>query len=526
MCHPPAASRAGQDHAGEHVRQSEVGRVGRHLPAAVAATDLLLALAHAGRVGDDERGVDHRHRVRGRPAGHPRRRLVDAARPAGVEDAPVGLDGDDAGLVGRDAGPALAPRQVDAEDAHRWGQSRAYVGDDVGVAVEGAQGVVLAGRRHAEDAAGEAERGVVVDDLGDRAGSRTRRARWCPCRGPPRRPPARSSSSLSAMPRRPWIGIQPSQYSTMWRNVTGPPAPPMMIGGCGSLTGFGQLHDGGKLTYSPSNEASSCVHSSRIASTFSRATERRRLGSTPWCSISSSFQPTPMPSSEAAAGQQVERGDRLGQHDRVVLGDERDAGPEPQPLGHRGRRGQTRRTGRACGGTPRAGSAPPGHGVRRLTGMWVCSVTHSDSNPRSSSSMASRSGRIDRSVGKISAPMCIGRGLYVAGAARARTREHPVGAAVWRVDGMFCGTRVSRVTPARRMVDEPGGERKRRVALFCASVVRESKRVRWRSTDSGRSAVNAEVNAPCARQTPWFPYLLERSLLGPYGRPCGGLSPP
>ena len=46
------------------------------------------------------------------------------------------------------------------------------------------------------------------------------------------------------MLRRPWIGIQPSQYSTTWRNVTGPPAPPMMIGGCGSHTGLGQLHDG------------------------------------------------------------------------------------------------------------------------------------------------------------------------------------------------------------------------------------------------------------------------------------------
>ena len=50
-------------------------------------------------------------------------------------------------------------------------------------------------------------------------------------------------------------------------------------------------------------------------------------------------------------------------------------------------------------------TGPPGHGVRRLVGMWVCSVTHSDSKPRDSSSVASRSGRIDRSVGKIRAPM-------------------------------------------------------------------------------------------------------------------------
>ena len=98
------------------------------------------------------------------------------------------------------------------------------------------------------------------------------------------------------MPRRPWIGIHPSQYSTTWRNVTGPPAPPMRIGGCGVATGLGQLHDGEKLTNSPSKDASSSVHSARIASTFSRVTARRRFGSTPWCSISSSFQPTPMPS--------------------------------------------------------------------------------------------------------------------------------------------------------------------------------------------------------------------------------------
>ena len=38
---------------------------------------------------------------------------------------------------------------------------------------------------------------------------------------------------------RPSMGIQPSQYSTTWRKVTGPPAPPKMTGGCGFCTGFG-----------------------------------------------------------------------------------------------------------------------------------------------------------------------------------------------------------------------------------------------------------------------------------------------
>ena len=37
---------------------------------------------------------------------------------------------------------------------------------------------------------------------------------------------------------------------------------------------------------------------------------------------------------------------------------------------------------------------PPGNGVRRLAGMWVCSGTNSDSKPRSSAARASSSARI------------------------------------------------------------------------------------------------------------------------------------
>ena len=37
---------------------------------------------------------------------------------------------------------------------------------------------------------------------------------------------------------------------------------------------------------------------------------------------------------------------------------------------------------------------PPGHGLRRLVGMWVCSGTKSDSKPRASASRASSSMRI------------------------------------------------------------------------------------------------------------------------------------
>ena len=59
IAQPSPASRVGQHDAGEHAGQAEVRRVRRHLPAAVAAADLLLALAHPGGVVDDERGVDH-----------------------------------------------------------------------------------------------------------------------------------------------------------------------------------------------------------------------------------------------------------------------------------------------------------------------------------------------------------------------------------------------------------------------------------------------------------------------------------
>jgi len=42
----------------------------------------------------------------------------------------------------------------------------------------------------------------------------------------------------------------------------------------------------------------------------------------------------------------------------------------------------------------RGRSAPPGHGLLRLAGMWVCSGTNSDSKPRPSVSRARSSMRI------------------------------------------------------------------------------------------------------------------------------------
>jgi hypothetical protein len=50
-----------------------------------------------------------------------------------------------------------------------------------------------------------------------------------------------------------------------------------------------------KFTNSPWNSASSFVQISFIASTRSRSTRHRVLKAVPWCSISSAFQPPPIP---------------------------------------------------------------------------------------------------------------------------------------------------------------------------------------------------------------------------------------
>ena len=136
-------------------------------------------------------------------------------------------------------------------------------------------------------------------------------------------------------------------------------------------------------------------------------------------------------------------------------------------------------------------SGPPGHGVRRLVGMCVCSVTHSDSKPRSSSSrrQAGRAGSRGRS-GR-SARRCASAATVRRRRRHARTREHPVDGCREVRQRDVLRFPAGRCSPARRMVDEPGGEWKARERLICASVVRESKRVRWWSTQPGWSAVQS-----------------------------------
>ena len=74
--------------------------------------------------------------------------------------------------------------------------------------------------------------------------------------------------------------------------------------------------------------------------TCSRATSRRSAKATPWSAASGRFQPKPDAEHHPAAAQVVERGHLLGQHDRVVLGDQHHPGAEGDPLGGRGRGGQ------------------------------------------------------------------------------------------------------------------------------------------------------------------------------------------
>ena len=92
------------------------------------------------------------------------------------------------------------------------------------------------------------------------------------------------------------IGIQPSPNSTTRSNVVAP-SPPMRIGGCGRCAGLGSAQILSKRTYSPWNSGSFFVQISFMASTRSRSSRQRDLNAVPWSSISSAFQPPPMPKS-------------------------------------------------------------------------------------------------------------------------------------------------------------------------------------------------------------------------------------
>ena len=85
----------------------------------VARRDLALAAAlGAEGVGDDERRVDEEEGLALGLRLDPPDGLADTDRPAGVEDASVGGQRDEPGLVCRLSAGALGPGQIDAEEEH------------------------------------------------------------------------------------------------------------------------------------------------------------------------------------------------------------------------------------------------------------------------------------------------------------------------------------------------------------------------------------------------------------------------
>ena len=79
------------------------------------------------------------------------------------------------------------------------------------------------------------------------------------------------------------------------------------------------------------------------------------------------------PEGEAAAGEVVQRRDLLGEVDRVVLGDQRDARAEAEPLGDRGGLAERDEGVERAAVLGRQVRRPPGTGWSGSTGMWVCS---------------------------------------------------------------------------------------------------------------------------------------------------------
>ena len=107
---------------------------------------------------------------------------------------------------------------------------------------------------------------------------------------------------------------------------------------------------------------------------------------------------------EPSVAREVERGDGLGQHDGIVLGDEADAGAQLQALGHTATRRPAPRTDRGCGDSDRAAARRPATGWCGTRGCGCARGTRATRSPAASASRASAAGPIVRSVGKITTP--------------------------------------------------------------------------------------------------------------------------
>ena len=140
--------------------------------------------------------------------------------------------------------------------------------------------------------------------------------------------------------------------------------PPTTIGS-GRCTGRGWASTPSKSTYSPWWAGASSSQRLRIAARYSSARAPRACHRHPDRGHLRLEVADPDAEDQPAAGEHVEAGGLLGEHQRVALGEDDQAGAEQDPLGVRRRGGRARRAGRGSARrapsakAPRAGWGPP-----------------------------------------------------------------------------------------------------------------------------------------------------------------------
>ena len=163
-----------------------------------------------------------------------------------------------------------------------------------------------------------------------------------------------------------------------------------MTGGCGFCSGIGQDQDFSKLTISPLNAASSSVHKAFMARTRSRISLKRVSYAAPWLSISSTFQPPPIP----RVTRPFDIMSRLATTFAVTIGSRCGIRLIPVPIFRlvvaAAAKDSEMNGSRVCAYSF-GSSPPPGQGDFRLIGICVCSGTNSEAKPRSSSARANSS---------------------------------------------------------------------------------------------------------------------------------------
>ena len=194
------------------------------------------------------------------------------------------------------------------------------------------------GRRQAQHDLGDADRRVVLELAG--VGQRAERDDRAASTGS--RPAAshapRAARAARRGCRRRRSGSSRRRTRRCGRTASGPARRRCSTGGRAGLHRLGPRPRRRESTCSPSN-AADVVAPQRLHREHVLAGDVAAVGasSTPW-SLDLVLVPAEADAEhEPAAREVVERGDRLGGHDRVALRDEADAGAEQDALGHRGR---------------------------------------------------------------------------------------------------------------------------------------------------------------------------------------------